>query len=63
MCESVKDLWVSSDGTYGTNKIVLVDTCGWTDADWEKLEDAGDNERIDVAVAIAEENGGSYDYA
>jgi hypothetical protein len=59
----MKDLWVSDEGTYGSNQIVLVDTTGWTDADWEKLEDAGDSERMEVAVSIAEKHGGEYEYA
>jgi hypothetical protein len=59
----MKDLWVSDEGTYGSNQIVLVDTTGWTDADWEKLEDAGDPERMEVAVSIAEKHGGEYEYA
>lgn len=59
----MRDLWVTEDGTYGTSNIVLVDTSKWTDGDWEKLEDAGDSERMEVAVAISEKHGGEYDYA
>lgn len=59
----MKDLWVTEDGTYGTSNIVLVDTNNWTDADWEKLEDAGDSERMEVAVSIAQKHEGEYEYA
>jgi hypothetical protein len=59
----MRDLWVTEDGTYGTSNILLVATSKWTDSDWEKLEDAGDSERMEVAVAISENRGGYYDYA
>jgi hypothetical protein len=59
----LRDLWVAEDGSYGTSNIVLVDTGTWTDSDWERLEDAGDFERMEVAVAISESKGGEYDYA
>jgi hypothetical protein len=59
----MKDLWVADDGSYGSTQIVLVDTKDWTDADWEKLADAGDSERMEVAVSISEKHGGEYDYA
>lgn len=59
----MRDLWVTEDGTYGTSNIVLVDTSKWTDGDWEKLNDAGDFERMEVAVSISEKHGGEYEYA
>lgn len=60
---NVQDLWVSDEGTYGSNRIILVDTTGWTDDDWEKLEEARDWQRMDVAEELANKHGGDYEYA
>ena len=58
-----EDLWVSDEGTYGCNQIVLIDTTGWTDEDWETLEHSSDWHRMGTAIEIAEKRGGSYRYA
>ena len=59
----MKDLWVAEDGTYGTSNIVLIDTSRWKDSDWEKLDDAGDWDRMEVAVEIDKKYGGDAQYA
>jgi hypothetical protein len=59
----MRDLWVSDQGTYGTNKIVLVDTSVWSKEDWNRFTGAHYLDRMEVAVAIAESKGSDYEYA
>jgi hypothetical protein len=61
--QTIQDLWVSDEGTYGHNDIVLVDTSGWTDSDREELEFASDSERLDIAVSIAKKRGSRWQHA
>jgi len=61
--ENIQDLWVSDEGTYGWNQLVLVDTTGWTQGDYDKLEECSDWDRMQEAIDIAEKRGGSYRYA
>jgi hypothetical protein len=57
------DLWVAEDGSFGQSQIVLIDTSDWTIEDWREMEEAGDYQRMNVALDIADRNGGSYKYA
>jgi hypothetical protein len=59
----MKDLWVSDEGTYGTNGIILVDTEKWIDEDWAQLEECSDWDRMQTAIDIAVKRGGEYDHA
>jgi hypothetical protein len=63
MPQTIQDLWVSDEGTYGHNDIVLVDTAGWTDSDMEELESAPDSVRLTVAVQIARKRGSRWQHA
>lgn len=62
-CKTIQDLWVSDEGTYGFNQIVLIDTTKWNDDDLTRLDDAGDFERMEVAVSIARKYGDEVQYA
>jgi len=59
----MKDLWVSDEGTYGTNGLVLIDTENWTDEDWAELEESRDWDRFQTAIDISEKRKADYDYA
>lgn len=49
-------LYVAADGNYGdAYGMALVDTTGWDAADYERLDEATDEDRISVAEAIAKE--------
>jgi hypothetical protein len=48
--------YFAMDGNYGNaHGLVIIDTADWTDADWDRVENATDDDRFIVAVAIAEE--------
>lgn len=48
--------YFAMDGNYGSaHGLVVIDTSGWTDKDWDRVESATDDDRFIVAVAIAEE--------
>ena len=59
----MKDLWVSEEGTFGTSRLVLVDTEKWTDEDWQELDECRDWDRFQTAIDISEKREGGYDYA
>ena len=59
----MKDLWVSEEGTFGTSRLVLVDTEKWTDEDWQELDESRDWDRFQTAIDISEKREGGYDYA
>jgi hypothetical protein len=59
----MKDLWVSEEGTFGTNNIILVSTENWTDEDWVELEESRDWDRLQTAIDISDKRKGYYDYA
>ena len=61
--EVMKDLWVSEEGTFGTSRLVLVDTEKWTDEDWQELDECRDWDRFQTAIDISEKREGGYDYA
>jgi len=47
--------YFAMDGNYGSaHGLVVIDTNGWTDEDWEAVENASDADRFIVAVTIAE---------
>lgn len=48
--------YFASDGNYGdASQIVIVHTDDWTNEDWDKIMDASDDERAQVAQDIAED--------
>ena len=59
----MKDLWLSEEGTFGTSRLVLVDTEKWTEKDWEELDDCADWDRFQTAIDISERRGSEHDYA
>jgi len=45
-------MWATDDGSYGSGRVVIVDTSKWTKRQWswfEKLSDAGDVYAQDLA--------------
>lgn len=42
------------DGNYGTaDGMVVVDTSGWTEEDWQAIDEVGDSDRASLALALA----------
>jgi len=52
-------MWVARDGSWGSGKVVVIPTKGWTadevDAANARLDEAADSDRMKVAMAIAAE--------
>ena len=48
------DLWVSEDGSYGSGLITFIDTTNWTMKDFDRLDNAPDSEKHDLAIRITE---------
>ena len=48
----LKNTYFAQDGTYG-NHFLVVNTDKWTKADWERIENCTDSERMKRAYAIA----------
>ena len=46
-------MWVSDDGSFGSGVVEVFDVSGWTDADFEELENASDSERLATARLIS----------
>lgn len=47
--------YFAKDGTYGNAAgLVIVSTAGFTEADWEEIDQASDDERAAVAERIAD---------
>lgn len=45
--------YFTSDGSYGDSMgMCVIDTSGWSSADWDKIEEASDSERAGVAHQI-----------
>lgn len=45
--------YFAADGNYGSaDNLALVDTDEWTNEDWQDVDEAGDNDRLDVAKRI-----------
>jgi len=52
-------IYFAQDGSYGNaNGLIILDALGWSSDDWERIENASDFNRLDVAIDIAQENGG-----
>lgn len=49
-------LWVADDGSYGTGRVLAVDTSKWTSAQWDKFNELteGFDPSIEQVLAIAE---------
>lgn len=50
--ETQNAMWATDDGSFGSGRVVLVDTSKWTDQQWEwfeTLQDAGDVYAEDLA--------------
>jgi hypothetical protein len=47
------ETYFTDDGTYGNARgLIIANTETWTDEDWQRIEEASDNERIAVAYEI-----------
>jgi hypothetical protein len=45
--------YFAADGSYGcTNGLSVTDTSHWTDEDWQRIDEASDGDRADVAREI-----------
>lgn len=45
--------YFAKDGSYGKSLgMIVVDTAEWTEEDWEQVENAYDDERVEVAYAV-----------
>jgi hypothetical protein len=50
--------YFATDGNYGTaHGLIVLNTEQFTEADWQAIEEASDNERATTAQAIAERLG------
>jgi hypothetical protein len=47
-----KGLWVSYDGSWGTGEVQLFDTTNWVAEDWDRLDEAGDFDKLLTARHI-----------
>jgi hypothetical protein len=45
--------YFTTDGTYGADIPLVVDTTKWTEDDWREIEDCSDSERLWVALEIS----------
>jgi len=48
------DLWVSEDGSYGSGLVSFFDTTNWTGQDFDRLDNAPDSQKHDLAIRITE---------
>ena len=46
-------MWVTDDGSYGSGELLIINTADWTEDELERVSDASDNERAEVAYEIA----------
>lgn len=45
--------YFTEDGSYGSAKrLVRIVTTGWSDDDWQQIEEASDSERWSLAISI-----------
>ena len=47
-----KGLWVSYDGSWGTEEVQLFDTTNWLREDWDRLDAVGDYDKLLTARHI-----------
>ncbi len=53
--------YFAADGNYGdATDGVIVDTTDFTEEDWEKIENAPDEQRVHIAVRIVFDRSGSW---
>lgn len=52
-----RDTFFAQDGSYGSTKgkFTMIDTAHWSVRDWERIEEAGDDQRVYKADEIQEE--------
>lgn len=56
----VKDsMWVSTDGTWGTDQLIIIDTSKWSVNDWRLFENVPDSKKFAIAVEIDKEKQGA----
>jgi hypothetical protein len=52
--ENMEGHYFAADGNFGEiHGLVVCDTESWTEEDWQQVENASDNERASVALAIS----------
>ena len=51
-------IWVAADGSWGDGEIDIIDTTLWTGEDFDAVEQASDDERLDVARALRDKKEG-----
>jgi hypothetical protein len=56
MGESLNTAWVAADGSYGDGEIIYFEPETLTDAQWERLTDMSDSDRILYVRAIMDDN-------
>jgi hypothetical protein len=56
MGESLNTAWVTEDGSYGDGNIIYFEPETLTDAQWERLTDMSDSDRILYVRAIMDDN-------
>lgn len=49
------NIWIAEDGTYGSDRIIVVNTSNWTSEDFQKLDDAPNSLKQATAVEIDRE--------
>jgi hypothetical protein len=48
-----RECYFTEEGAYGnTEDLTIIDTTNWTAKDWERIENASDGERHDIALII-----------
>lgn len=47
-----KGLWICYDGSWGTEEVQLFDTSNWLREDWDRLDAAGDYDKLLTARHI-----------
>jgi D-ribose pyranose/furanose isomerase RbsD len=51
-------IYFATDGSWGhAEGMIVLDTVLWTDKDWQRIDEALDDERVTVAWSIANEIG------
>lgn len=50
-------IWVAADGSWGDSAVSIFDTSRWTQSDFDRLDEADDDDRLKVAQAIQAKRG------
>ena len=53
---NLKDTYFAADGSYG-HHFLVINTDKWTEADWHKIENCSDSERIKIAIRLQKKAG------